>query len=312
LNNKIAILLSTYNGEKYLERQLDSILNQSEFQGSYTLFIRDDGSSDATINIISKYTRSHNEIEWLNEYDAKENMGVVQSFFQMLHLIDKRDEYNYFMFCDQDDVWLPNKIRLTIDEAHKHQGSGPLLVHTDLTVVNSGESVLSESFWKYQRINQNRIKLNQLLVQNVVTGCTILINKELVAYINVDLSSTNVVMHDWWLALLACLFGNIKSVNSSTILYRQHESNTLGASKYGITNFYRKLLKKNNDLDLIKQAERLLEVYGPYLDEYQIKMINGFVNCRRNWFIKVFMVVKHGFYKYGLPRNVVWLLRKIK
>jgi glycosyltransferase involved in cell wall biosynthesis len=312
LDLKIAILLSTYNGGKYLAQQLDSILNQNEFHGSYTLFIRDDGSSDKTIEIISQYRNNNNQIEWINEHGSKENLGAKESYFRMLQIISDREEYDYFMFCDQDDVWLSNKIEITISEAMKYNYDRPLLVHTDLIVADSEMKVLSDSFWKYQKISPTRDNLNHLLVQNVVTGCTVLMNKKLAKYSNIITSSSNVIMHDWWFALTACLFGDIKSVNISTIYYRQHPNNTLGANRYSFSTFYRKLFKKNNELELIRQAEELILAFSAYMNTEQLEMLRGFVSCRGSWATKLYMITKFRFTKYGYIRNFAWMFRKIK
>ena len=163
---KILIILSTYNGEKYLKAQLDSLLLQS--YKNFKLIVRDDGSTDGTKEILNFYN-----IELL---DSSENLGVKKSFETLLKYACENGEGKYFMFCDQDDVWNNDKIEKTLKKMQElenlYEDNIPLLVHTDLEVVNENLETLSSSMWKSEYINPKANTLNKLLIQNILCFVT--------------------------------------------------------------------------------------------------------------------------------------------
>ena len=113
-NENVAILMSTYNGEKYLEEQVKSIISQD--YTDWHLYIRDDGSTDNTVNLIKKIARDNEKITFLNENKPK-NLGVTGSFMDLL----ANTKAQYYMFSDQDDYWLPDKIKVTLEEMLTHK-----------------------------------------------------------------------------------------------------------------------------------------------------------------------------------------------
>ena len=145
--NKIYILLSTYNGEKYLKEQLDSLFSQS--YKDFKLIVRDDGSNDKTLDILKKY-----DIELLPSFG---NLGVKKSFEKLLKYASENNEAKYFMFCDQDDVWKSDKIEKTLKKMQElenlYGNNMPLLIHTDLEVVNENLKTINHSMWQYEKIN---------------------------------------------------------------------------------------------------------------------------------------------------------------
>lgn len=221
---QIAILLATYNGDEYLNEQLDSLLSQS-YQ-DWHLYIHDDGSTDKTVDIIKEYRgRFPDKITVVN---GEPTGGAKKNFFYLL----KHVESSLYMFCDQDDVWLPNKIETEIN-AWNNEGTfdKPALVFTDLRIVDKNLDTIAESFWEYYNLKISDIKMESLILQNVITGCTLLINNNMrdmmIIYHDID----NVPMHDKWAAMIALQFGKIIRVNEQTIMYRQHEKNSVGAKK---------------------------------------------------------------------------------
>ncbi len=225
----MAILLSTYNGEKYLKDQIESIRRQT--YKNWQLFIRDDGSTDETTNIIQELIGKDDRVQWINRQKVK-NVGVKESFIILL----KETKANYYMFCDQDDVWLPRKIEVTL-AAMKENSLIPQLVFTDLKLVDSDLKTLDQSVLSSVDINY-WICPDNLLFDNIVTGCTVMINqalKDIVLPVNTD----SIVMHDWWFAQIASQSGQINFVNQATILYRQHGDNQVGIN----TNLWHKFAK---------------------------------------------------------------------
>lgn len=246
MNKVIYILLATYNGEKYIREQLESLLGQT-YQ-DWILWIHDDGSKDATLNIIKEYEEKlPNKIKFLN--DGLRCCGAKQNFTHLLSSID--DNFNYIMFCDQDDVWLENKIEITLNkmiEVENRNQNKPIIIHTDLKVVDEGLNTIADSYFIYQKIKPQWSKdFNISLVQNSVTGCTMMINKK-AKEISLPIGN-NAIMHDWWI-LLKVLQNNgvVEYIDKPTILYRQHSFNDTGAKGFS----FRKLLNKMNSLQKYK------------------------------------------------------------
>jgi len=234
---KIAILLSTYNGTKYLEEQLDSILNQT--YSNYVIVARDDGSYDDTIQLLNKYAKKFTDKFHLLEQDLL-NLGASDSFSYLIEYVleNKQSlglESAYMMFCDQDDIWSLEKIDKQIDEmikVEKHQTGTkpiPVLIHSNLRVVSEDKSLIAESFVHYQGLEIERNRFTNIMISNVVTGCTAFINEAL-ARKAVPVSK-EAIMHDWWLSLVASAFGKLVFIDAPLVSYRQHDANAIGAKE---------------------------------------------------------------------------------
>jgi glycosyltransferase involved in cell wall biosynthesis len=223
----IDILLATCNGEKYLSQQIDSIITQT--YKDWQLLIRDDLSSDNTVKTIKNYTHKYPDKIRLIE-DNKGHLGLVRNFEALL----ESAQSEYIMFCDQDDVWLSNKIELTLNTmkaAEQTWPNTPLLVHTDLKVVDETLNPIAESFWKLHRISpESDCLLKKIIYRNIVTGCTVMINKKAKEISMPFPPEANI--HDWWIALNAAKYGKIIHTDTPTVLYRQHAANIVGARKY--------------------------------------------------------------------------------
>jgi len=221
---KIDILLATYNGEKYIADQIRSILEQT--CTDWRIISRDDGSSDNTVNILRSYADSYKEKFLLIESE-KQNLGPCQNFSHLLNFSDAE----YIMFCDQDDIWMPDKIQITIDkmrDLEKKYPDHPILVHTDLNIVDENLKLISNSMWEYQDLDIRFEKeLYKIAVHNIVTGCTVMINRK-AKLCSIPIPK-EAVMHDWWIAINVCKYGIISHISQSSILYRQHSDNRLGA-----------------------------------------------------------------------------------
>ncbi len=230
----ILILLSTYQGEKYLATQLDSIISQS--YTDWTLVIRDDGSRDGTLALIKTYAEIESRIHLLS--DNLGNIKPAKSFAALMHYALTRNE-NYIFFCDQDDVWQPNKLALQVnllnDMQAQYGNTMPLLIHSDLSVVDQRLQTIHPSFLRFEKISRNtQAPLNTLLINNFVTGCTMGINRALLNIVTPV--PDDIIMHDWWCALCASAMGKIAFLNEASVLYRQHSHNSIGSQ-----GFYGKL-----------------------------------------------------------------------
>jgi hypothetical protein len=224
------------------------------------------------------------------------------------------------MFCDQDDVWLPDKIATTLqplrDVERKIGADRPVLVHTDLMVVDESLRTLGTSFWKYQHLDPHRgSRFNRLLVQNVVTGCTVMANRALVKLARPI--PPDAVMHDWWLALVAAGFGQIKCLDRQTVLYRQHGRNRIGAVRFGLGHVLRKLATFFDRSQLVRgmretqrQARAFLEQFGVRLSAEKRSAVEAYVRLGECGFVsRRWYLVRYGFYPSGWIRNLSLLAR---
>lgn len=222
----IGILLGVYNGTRFLETQLQSYMGQSHVD--WLVLARNDGSTDDSGRILAEYT--HNDSRFHVLKDDGRNLGVIKNFSALMGAALNTD-CRYFAFSDQDDFWHPDKLSRQlrcIQTAEKKFPGSPVLVHSDATVADEHLKEISPSFMAYQGIGHNTCDpLKTLLVQNFVTGCTMMVNRPLLelAY---PVPGT-VLMHDWWLALLAAALGHIEFIDRPLIHYRQHDKNQIGA-----------------------------------------------------------------------------------
>lgn len=218
----IEILLATYNGEKYLSQQIDSILSQT--YKDFHITIRDDGSDDATMQIINKYIKKFPfKISLQND-----DLNCKSPCLNFLALI-KNCKSDYIALCDQDDVWKKNKLFLEYSKMKEleiiYGVYTPLLIHSDLSVTDENLNVLHKSFFKYKKLTRLG-NINRLLTENNITGCTCLFNKPLLD-LAINMPHT-IKIHDWWIGLVASCFGKIGFVNKTLVLYRQHGNNAIG------------------------------------------------------------------------------------
>ena len=221
--DKIAILMATYNGEKYICQQIDSILSQT--CKDWELYIHDDGSTDNTIAAVESYVEKYPDK--IHLIDGKSTGGAKYNFFYLFGQV----EAPYYMTCDQDDVWLDKKIELTYDKmlTIENKADVPCLVYTELRVVDSELNTIADTMSGYQSLDCHKRTINQFILQNSVTGCTMMINRALRDKMLHITDIDNTIMHDWWAALVAAQFGKTAFIDEPTIVYRQHGDNSLGA-----------------------------------------------------------------------------------
>lgn len=302
----ITILMAAFNGERYIGAQIESIIQQTFTD--WRLLIQDDCSADATVKAAEKYAAKF-PTKIIVCSREEPSGSAASNFSSMLPLAAGSD---YIMFCDDDDVWEPDKIELTFGKMRELENqygySTPLLVHTDLKVVDSSLVVHSESMFRKQKLDDTRTQLNYIFTQNIVTGCSMMINRPL--YEKVDRVPTKAVMHDWWFALIAAVFGHIGFVNQSTVLYRQHEKNEIGAKdagsiRYNFRRFSHTAQAKAALYRSFAQAGEFLICYGTGISGEQKNLISAYAGIPENTKIKrLFLLFHFRFWKKGFFRKL--------
>jgi rhamnosyltransferase len=222
----LLILLSSYNGERFIAEQINSIRRQT--YTDWALVVRDDGSSDGTVAVIRSLAEQDPRITLLE--DTKGNLGPAASFGALLVHAQEHGA-RYIALADQDDVWLPTKLARELDRLRDQEAASgvtvPLLIHSDLAVVRQDLTLLHRSFLQHQGLrHQAERPLRGLLIQNFVTGSTVVFNW---ALLECAVPFPRVIMHDWWLALCAAAFGRLLYLPEATVLYRQHADNAQGS-----------------------------------------------------------------------------------
>lgn len=292
----VTVLLAVFCGEKYLREQIDSILNQTV--SDVKIVIRDDGSTDSSPMIIEEYLQKFPDR--ISVIYGEPTGSAAANFGKLLAGCDD----DYIMLADQDDIWFPDKVKKTLDYmlgAENGDTDLPVLVHTDLVVADSNLNVIADSFFKFQKIYPDDLSLNRLLVQNYVTGCTVMINRALKN--RAVPVPDGVPMHDWWLALSATVFGRIVTVKEQTMYYRQHAGNQVGAKASGGLKLIVRKLKtlsnvRENYAATYRQANLLLEVYGDILPGDMKEILTAYTKLPNSGrFEKIKTIKQFGFKK---------------
>lgn len=268
------------------------------------ILVSDDGSTDDTMAILADYDLAYpNRFHFLPAADTR--LGARANFGRLLEAANA----DYIFFCDQDDIWLPSKMMVTLDAIQalegKHGKATPCLVHTDLTVIDQQGAVLGESFFDYAGIRPRLHSLMSLLTANVATGCTSVVNRALRDRA-VPVPET-ALMHDHWMAQIAAAVGAIGYLDRSTILYRQHDGNNLGAQRAGTATFIqyvRETLFGWRSLSVMNRyvmvTATLAERVGGDLDKHQRDMLAAFASLKRQAApLRLLTLARYRFYKRG-------------
>lgn len=298
----IAILMATYNGSQYVEAQIQSLLRQS--YTDWELYIHDDGSKDNTMSIIKSYEAAYPDR--IHYIEGPGTGGAKNNFFYLMNQVDAP----YVMFCDQDDVWLENKIERSFQSMKKEERrcglDVPVLVFTDLKVVDRNLNVLSESMNRYQKLNPKKIEFKDLLIQNVVTGCTMMVNRACIDKANAFCDSKPIIMHDWWLALVAAHFGKIAYIDEALILYRQHGDNTVGAKSITDLSYIRnKIISYTQILDSLQQTRGQAKLFSSTYKQESTSLSSLYAQLgEENKLQRLCFYMRNGVWKSSLIRNI--------
>ncbi len=307
----VTILLATYNGADYLSELLESIKEQTDPE--WQLWVRDDGSSDTTLDILQAFQNQVKQKVIITNNQPPS--GSAKKNFAHLIQDAAREKSEYVMCCDQDDIWLPDKIEKV---KSKMRTDIPCLVHTDLSVVSEDNQTLSESMFAMSQI-PSKLTLAELIVQNNVTGCTMMMNQKLIQLITESVDSDRVIMHDYWAALAATVFGEMKVIPEATIRYRQHEENSVGAKdSRSITYLLGRLEtgKKSYQAAMeqsFDQVAYFVQCFGTYMKqtgrEDDLRLLQGYSDLKASTHReRVRYYRKYSIWKCGRVRKLMqWL-----
>lgn len=315
--SKVGILLATYNGEKYIREQLDSIISQT--YKNWTIYVSDDHSTDNTMNIILEYKDKYKDKIVVLENESK----LSSAKMNFANVFEKVNGLDYYIFCDQDDVWDNEKIAkllYTIKEEEKKNCDLPLLIYSDLKIVDEKLNTISESLVRYEKKFLPKKKIfKHILIENYFPGCAIMFNSKLKDKVKDIYSETE--MHDWWLTLVAAFCGKIVYIDEPLHLYRQHTNNTIGAKKdKNILERYWIRIEKLFEFDkmhdtwkkyrevVLRQSEELQYRYKNE-DCENIKILNKFINIMstKNKFKRLILLIINGY----IPREKIRIFRLV-
>lgn len=264
MKQTVQVLMSTYNGEKYVAEQIDSILEQEDV--NIRLLVRDDGSKDATMKILEQYENKHSNIKI---YTGK-NLGASNSFFNLLKNADQ--DVSYYAFADQDDVWKKDKIKRALSRMNGNQNV-PILYCGAYELVGSKLEKI-----EMKQNNDRNISFGNALIECNCTGCTSVFNKRLLELVLKKIPQ-HAYMHDWWLYLTACSMGQVIFDKEAYILYRQHEKNVLGGNNGAWKQVQRRIKNYKNLCDYVpRQIEEFYSIYKDNLSEEQKLLIKCMLN----------------------------------
>ena len=250
MSEKVLVLMASYNGERYIREQLDSIIAQD--YENWELVIQDDGSTDGTLEIIQEYCNKESRITLFK------NESQYHGPYYNFHLLNNRFKgvpgYDFYMYSDQDDIWFPNKISLMISEIR--DCSVPVLLHADMSLCNENGVVTDSSFNSIFKMS-GRDSYNVFICHKIF-GCNIMINKALfdsIPFLNPDLPNLGILSHDNLNAKFAAALGAIRYLSAQTMMYRRHGENVTGRSNYKRSKMY--IIKRMFELDSLAKAHAL-------------------------------------------------------
>lgn len=304
-NYSVAILVAAHNSEKFISCQLDSLLCQSYKNISIT--VSDDFSSDGTPDILKEYKERDSRITLI-----KSDTPLKSAQANFMFLLKNAPDADFFMFCDHDDKWATDKTECTLNKMLSGDILRPRLVHSDLYVTDSDFNIISPSLFSMQKLPKKQ-SVDSALIQNSVTGCTAMINSSLRQLILKKDSCENMIMHDWYLNILALSTGTVDFIDRPLIFYRQHGNNEVGAKDVRSAEYKLKKLSdgKKNTSSLFAtfvQARDIAEIYQAELGK-NLQLISAYASMAQMSKIKrIKTCFKYGFWKNTLLRKIGQLI----
>lgn len=300
--NKVAILLATYNGGKFIDVQLQSLKDQT-FQ-DFICYIHDDNSKDSTVSIIKKYTQQYPEQFKFIQYEGSH--GAVGNFMSLAHYVRNNTNEPYIMFCDQDDYWFPDKIEKQINALKKMSSNAePHLVYCNQEIVDRNLNLIAASGMDYSKRKAGiDDSFKELVFENCAAGCTMAFNRAALEVAIDNYQEGEIVMHDWWFMLIARCFGEISYVDETLMKYRQHGTNTLGADNKLLSGKIRKYLcslKKSmhaKSAHVKKCEKQIINIWSiQEHNKYKYEIDRVVTNIKKNKIVRIWFLMRKGYIK---------------
>lgn len=293
-SGKVQILMATYNGQSYIKEQLESIYTQS--YSNIKVLVRDDASSDNTKAILNQ-EQIDGKIEILV---SDKNIGAANSFFELLK--HSSCDAEFYAFSDQDDIWYEGKIERAVDLLSESALDQPLMYFSRLDYVSAVNEFIKKSPLP------RKVGFGNAIVENVATGCTIVLNRAardwLIRYI-----PDKCLMHDSWCYLVISCFGEVLFDSESTIRYRQHSNNAIGAATSSWDNLIRRLkrfsLRKNGIFRFSDQAEKFLELYSSVLPEKNKALLFKLVAAKKAFDNRLCLALNPNIWRQSALDNLI-------
>lgn len=247
---EIEVVMCTYNGSKYIQKQIESIMNQTLNVNLISIY--DDSSSDDTYLILNDLINKYNGKVKIELIRNDKNLGYIENFIQGIC----KSSSDYIFLCDQDDEWEVNKVESFVDEFLKNSNDIPRLIFSNASLIDGNGKSLDKNLWDELNFTSGKIK-SELLKRNVITGATSAINRKLVDLIKKAQISRK-TPHDYSIAILALAKGEVISLENKLTRYRIHENNQIGLSGKGITKIIN-ILKKVNGESIKNERTRILD-----------------------------------------------------
>lgn len=259
---KILVLMSTYNGEAYVKEQLDSLCNQTV---KVDILVRDDGSLDSTVAVLAGYG------DRIKHYSG-DNLGFCHSFLNLVKTAS--DDYDYYMFCDQDDVWLPEKAERAEEMLDEYPQDTPLLYMSNIIQVDADLSPVGKVSERHVQITPE-----SALVKSYCNGCTMMFNRALKRLFEKLDYPKDMLCHDWMMSKIAALFGKIVYDKRAFILYRLHGNNAIGSRKSGLRSNMQRASKAK--MSRAREARVIIDTYGDILDGDKLEKVKRIAEINR-------------------------------
>lgn len=269
---KVSILISTYNGEKYIKEQLESIVNQS--YENYEIHLRDDGSSDKTVSIVKEFFKNYPDRFFFYQ---GENLGAIGSFNYLITHVNSE----LYATCDQDDIWLPEKIMDQV-KIYKSNYSGsdfPFMCFSD-PVIYKDSTIANITLSEVQSMNVKLLisSYKNLIAMNPVAGCTMLFCENAKRLYSRSIGN-GLIMHDHLMAAIVSFHGRLVFCDKQHVLYRQHGQNVLGNKDTSIRYFLNRLA---NIFSLVKHDLELLNTFNSNFSDKTAHVFRKiYLNVRR-------------------------------
>lgn len=289
---KVQILMSTYNGEKYIKKQLDSIMKQDI---PVSLYIRDDGSSDKTVDIIKEYESRYDNIS----HTEGKNIGVVKSFFELFKEVS--DDADYIALADQDDIWFTDKVRRAVKALLKNKQDKPLLYCAEQTLIDADDNELKVNMMTVHK----RPGFGNAVVENIATGCTCVFNRSMLMLLKAY-QPEYTIMHDWWIYMLATSMGEVIYDEKPCMYYRQHGNNTMGSRTNYIEEFKERVKRYSANYGKLYRQLECFDKAGYKISNENKYIADMVLSYKKSFAMRLKCIFSNKIYRQRMLDNIIF------